>query len=76
MKGFVKTPEIAPGQTCTVSVFIPESSLASYDEKTDSWVVDSGKYLFVAAEDASDSSLKKTVKVQGSSNPVMARLKF
>lgn len=70
LKGFVKTPEIAPGQTCTVSVFIPEGSLASYDEKTDSWVVDSGKYVFIAAEDASDCSLKKSVKVQGSSNPV------
>ena len=63
LKGFAKTPELAAGESCTVSIFISKESLASYDEAKSAWVVDSGKYVFVAAQDAFDNSLKKTVKV-------------
>ena len=63
LKGFAKTPELAPGETCTVKVYISKDSLASYDEKAGKWVVDSGKYTFVASQDALDSSLKVKVKV-------------
>ena len=64
LKGFAKTPELAPGESCTVSVFVPRESLASYNESRSAWVVDSGRYTFVAARDAMDNSLKKTVKVE------------
>ena len=64
LKGFAKTPELAPGESCTVSVFVPRESLASYDESRSAWVVDSGRYTFVAACDAMGNSLKKTVKVE------------
>lgn len=70
LKGFAKTPELAPGESCKVTVHVSKESLASYDEKKDAWVVDEGKYVFVAAQDAADSSLKKTVKVAGSESPV------
>ena len=63
LKGFAKTPEIAPGESCELSIFISHDSLASYDEKSSSWVVEKGKYTFVAAQDASDNSLKAKVKV-------------
>ena len=63
LKGFAKTPELAPGETCTVSIFISKESLASYDESKAAWIIDSGKYTFVAAKDAMDNSLKKTVKI-------------
>lgn len=64
LKGFAKTPELAPGESCTVSIFVSKESLASYDESKSAWVIDNGKYTFVAAQDAMDNSLKKTVKVE------------
>ena len=64
LKGFAKTPELAPGESCTLSIYVSKESLASYDESKSAWVVDNGKYTFVAAKDAMDNSLKKTVKVE------------
>lgn len=66
LKGFAKTPEIAPGESCAVTIHVPAGSLASYDEQTGSWVIEPGKYLFMASKDASDCSLKKSVNVAGS----------
>ena len=63
LKGFAKTPEIAPGESCEVTIHIAESSLASYNEKTSRWETDPGKYVFMASKDASDCSLKKSVNV-------------
>lgn len=65
LKGFAKTKELAPGESCTVTVHIAESSIASYNEKTSSWETDPGKYVFMASKDASDCQLKKAVKVSG-----------
>ena len=66
LKGFAKTPEIAPGESCEVTIHVPAGSLASYDEQTGSWVIEPGKYVFMASKDASDCSLKKSVGVGGS----------
>ena len=66
LKGFAKTPEIAPGESCEVTIHVPEGSLASFDEQTCRWVVEPGKYIFMASKDASDCSLKKSVNVAGS----------
>ena len=63
LKGFAKTPELAPGESCTLSIYISKESLASYDENRKDWVIDSGKYTFIAAQDALDNSLKKSVKI-------------
>lgn len=66
LKGFAKTPEIAPGESCAVTIHVPAGSLASYDEQTGNWVIEPGKYVFMASKDASDCSLKKSVNVAGS----------
>lgn len=66
LKGFAKTPEITPGESCAVTIHVPAGSLASYDEQTGSWVIEPGKYVFMASKDASDCSLKKSVNVAGS----------
>ena len=66
LKGFAKTPEIAPGEICEVTIHVPAGSLASYDEQTGSWVIEPGKYVFMASKDASDCTLKKSVNVAGS----------
>ena len=65
LKGFAKTPEIAPGESCAVTIHVPAGSLASYDEQTGSWVIEPGKYVFMASKDASDCTLKKSVNVAG-----------
>lgn len=66
LKGFAKTPEIAPGESCEVTIHVPAGSLASYDEQTGSWGIEPGKYVFMASKDALDCSLKKSVNVAGS----------
>lgn len=63
LKGFAKTPELAAGESCTVTIYVSKESLGSYDENKSAWVIESGKYTFVAAQDALDNSLKKTVKL-------------
>ena len=63
LKGFAKTPELAAGESCTVTIYVSKESLASYDESKGAWIIDNGKYTFIAAQDALDNSLKKTVKL-------------
>lgn len=62
LKAFAKTPMLAAGESCQLTMYVSKESLASFNEKTNSWEVDNGKYTFVAAQDAMDNSLK--VKVQ------------
>ena len=63
LKGFAKTPELAPGQSCEVSVFVSKESLASFNEATNAWEIDKGNYTFVAGQDSMDNSQKVKVKV-------------
>ena len=63
LKGFAKTPELAPGQSCEVSVFVSKESLASFNETTNAWEIDKGNYTFVAGQDSMDNSQKVKVKV-------------
>lgn len=63
LKGFAKTPELAPGESCVLTIFVSKESLASYHESKNAWVVDSGRYTFIAAQDALDNSLRATIKV-------------
>lgn len=54
LKAFAKTGELAPGEGCTVSVFIPEEDLAVFDEDRKSWVIADGVYEVHAAASAED----------------------
>ena len=63
LKAFAKTPELAPGQSCEVSVFVSKESLASFNENTKAWEIDKGNYTFVAGQDSMDNSQKVKVKV-------------
>lgn len=64
LKGFAKTPLLAPGETCEVSIFIPGDSLASFDEKTHAWVTEKGRYTFIAARHAADRTLRRKVRIR------------
>lgn len=63
LKGFAKTPELAPGQSCEVCIYVSKESLASFNEATDAWEIDNGTYTFVAAQHSMDNSQKVKVKV-------------
>ena len=63
LKGFAKTPLLAPGESCEVEIFISKESLASYDQEAKSWRLENGTYRFIAAEDSLDSSLSTSVRL-------------
>lgn len=64
LKGFAKTPLLAPGEECTVEIPVALSSLASYEEDSAEWVVEKGTYRFIAARNAADKSLKKRIRIK------------
>ena len=64
LKGFAKTPELAPGESCEVNVYVSKESLASFNEAADAWEIDKGNYVFVAAQHSMDNSQKVKVKVE------------
>ena len=63
LRGFGKTPLLAPGEEYTQEIFIPENSLASFDEKVSEWVTESGRYTIIVARNASDKGLRKRVRI-------------
>lgn len=63
LKGFAKTPLLGPGEECTVEIFVPASSLASFDEASSSWVTERGRYTFMVGKNASDRGFRKNVRV-------------
>lgn len=63
LKGFAKTPLLAPGEECSVEIFVPASCLASFDEASSSWVTERGRYTFIVSKNASDRGLRRKVRV-------------
>ena len=64
LKGFAKTPLLAPGEKCTVQVDIPRGSLASFDESRSEWRLEKGRYTFIAASDALRSDCRRRVRIR------------
>lgn len=64
LKGFAKTPLLAPGESYEVEIFIPKNSLASFDENVMDWRIENGRYTFIAGKDSLDSSRKKTIRIR------------
>ncbi len=65
LKGFAKTGIIAPGASETVTISVPRSLLASYNEFYNKWVVEPGDYQFIASPSSSSTApaLTSTVKI-------------
>ena len=63
LRGFSKTPLLAPGEECTVEISVSAESLASFDEASSSWVTERGRYTFIAAKNAADRGLRKKVRI-------------
>lgn len=65
LKGFAKQ-SLRPGEKCRVEIAIPVSSLAYYDELTDSWTVDNDEFTLHAASSSTDLRGSATIAVNAS----------
>ena len=75
LKAFGKTGLLQPGESEVLTLIVPRESLASFDEKSSSWVTAPGEYQFLVGSSSRDikSSLKadvakSTVKTQNVMN--------
>ena len=64
LKGFAKTGLLAPGESAVVEIDIPVSLLASFDERSDGWALEKGRYVFMAARNASDPIRKSRLRIR------------
>ena len=66
LKGFCKTRKLQPGESQTVKIEIPYSSLSSFNENDSQWQVEEGEYKIMVAQNAADTHPTATVvKVNG-----------
>lgn len=54
LKGFAKTKRLAVGESETVTINIPFESLASFNDQSNCWQVESGVYKVMVAKNAAD----------------------
>lgn len=54
LKGFAKTKRLAIGESETVTINIPFESLASFNDQSNCWQVESGIYKVMVAKNAAD----------------------
>ena len=74
LKAYGKTKELAPGDSETITLRIPVSELASFDEAASAWKVDAGTYSFLFGASSRDIRCSATAEVAASSTPVHAIL--
>lgn len=64
LKGFEKTPDLAPGEKEQVKIWIPWRELAVYDEERAAWVIESGDYLLKMGNSSRDTFVKGLICVE------------
>lgn len=57
LKAFAKTSELQPGEKQSISLSFPIESLASYDEKNASWIIERGDYILRLGTSSADTSI-------------------
>lgn len=67
LKGFVKTNLLKPGEKQQISFTVNKTDLASFDESSNSWVVESGNYTAQVGASSEDIRQNTTFKVEGES---------
>ena len=66
LKGFAKTKKLAVGESETVTINIPYESLASFNDQSNCWQVESGIYKVMIAKNAADiKPLTATISEEG-----------
>lgn len=66
LKAYAKTKELEVGESQTLTLSVPTSDLASYDESLSAWVVDAGVYDFQIATSSREIISSLDCKVKGS----------
>ena len=63
LKAFAKTRELQPGESQTLTMFIPVRELASYDEAGSQWLTEAGTYTFRIGSSSRDIHCSATLKL-------------
>jgi beta-glucosidase len=61
LRGYSKTPQLAPGESCTVKIDINKSDLAIFDEQSSAWVLPAGDYRLSLGFSSADLKLSKEI---------------
>ena len=61
LRGYSKTPLLAPGESCTVKIDINKSDLAIFDEQSSAWVLPAGDYRLSLGFSSADLKLSKEI---------------
>lgn len=75
LKDFTKTKNLKPGEKVTVTLEVKVADLASYEEKSHSWVVDAGTYQFKLGTSSRDIKISLEANVEKQSRSVNDILK-
>jgi beta-glucosidase len=67
LKAFVKTGELKPGESQTLTMTVAESDLASYDEARSAWITDAGGYEFRLSSSSREVKTTLTAVVERAS---------
>ncbi len=73
LAGFAKTGDIKPGESTTVTIRIALTDLASYDEKTSSWILEKGEYTVRVGKHSRSSRIEAVLVLE--SDVVTKKLK-
>lgn len=68
LKAFAKTPLLAAGETCTVTLTFSAADLASFDTPSSSWIVAGGNWNFLVGASSRDIRYSVEVNVMASSS--------
>lgn len=65
LKAFAKTRELNPGESQTLTMTVDKAELASYVEKSSSWVADAGVYTFKVGFSSRDLQGEAPISLKG-----------
>ncbi|MGI6224381.1 MAG: beta-glucosidase [Prevotella sp.] len=65
LKSFAKTRELKPGESQTLRMAVNRKDLASFVEKSSSWVVDAGTYTFQVGFSSQDIQTSASIRLKG-----------
>lgn len=71
LKAFNKTKELQPNEVENVKLFFSAQDLASFDEKTSSWIVDAGEYDLFVGTSSVETRQALTIKL---SDPIVNKV--
>ena len=64
LKAYAKTQSLKPGESAQIEMTVNTSDLASFDEKTSSWVVSKGDYGFLLGSSSKDIRVELSAPVK------------